>query len=274
MQNETKQNNKPIDFPFLIITIALLCIGLVMVSSASSYFSLTKYGNSSQLLLKQLQFALIGVVSMLIISKIDYRKYAKISYLGYIGSLVLMLAVLIPGIGGSSHGANRWINLGFTTIQPSEIMKLAIILAISKYLCRNTRKTNTIKLYIIPVIMIILVGVVMQIQSHFSGFIIIAGVAFAVIIISGIKPKPVHIIGGLILLAIIGYVYVFAGGGNYRTSRITAFLNPETDIKGYNWQVSQSLYALGSGGYLEQVLGKVDKNIYGFQKRKMILYFQ
>lgn len=254
VSREIKPKEKSMDFVLLIVTIVLLCIGLVMVSSASSYYALMQFGDSSHFLLRQLIFAIIGVAAMLVISKIDYRVYARFANLGYFLSLALMLVVLIPGVGGDRKGANRWIDLGFTTIQPSELMKVALIIALSTYIVKNFKKMSTIKGYLVPSIMLMAVIGVMFIQNHLSGTIIMAFISAVVFYISGIKIKPIYIIGIILLVGVI--LFIFINAEEFRMKRITAFLNPEADIKGDSWQAAQSLYALGSGGIFGRGLGQ------------------
>ena len=153
--------NKQLDFTFLFTLIILLAIGLIALSSASSYYALTEYGDSSYYLVRQLIFAIAGIIVMLVISKIDYKQYKKWGYIIYIIGIVLMLLVFVPGIGSSAKGARRWLNLGLFTFQPSEIMKLALIIGMSTYIVKNSKKMNTWKGYIIPILMAVLVCVLM-----------------------------------------------------------------------------------------------------------------
>ncbi len=252
--NQLKVKDRQMDFVLLIVTIILLCIGLIMVSSASSYYALMQFSDSSHFLLRQLIFAVIGVVLMLIISKIDYKVYARFAYLFYFISLGLMLFVLIPGIGGDRKGANRWIDLGFTTIQPSEFMKVALIIVLSTYIVKNFKKISKLTGYIVPSIMILAVISIMFIQNHLSGTIIMVFVSAVVFYISGIKIKPIYLIGIAVLGALM--LFIFINAEEFRMKRITAFLNPEADIRGDSWQAAQSLYALGSGGIFGRGLGQ------------------
>ena len=131
-----------LDFPLLISIIVLLCIGIIMVSSASSYSALANYDNSNYFLTKQLGFAIVGVLAMLVISKIDYRKYKKFSYLFFIVAIVLMILVLTP-LGVSVNGAKRWLGIGsLARFQPSEIMKIALIFATATYVSVNYKKLD------------------------------------------------------------------------------------------------------------------------------------
>ena len=161
-------SNKAFDFKLFFSVMLLLCIGLVMVASASSHYALTEFNNSSHFLVRQLVFAIIGVIVMLVISKINYRVYSKFAYIIYGFVLLLMILVLIPGIGTEVNGARRWIDLKVTTFQPSELMKIALILALSTYIVNNYKKLTSIPRYILPSIFFILVCIVMFFQNHLS----------------------------------------------------------------------------------------------------------
>lgn len=249
-----KENRGKMDFPLLVSIILLLCIGIIMVSSASSYSALSKYDDSNFFLVKQLGFAIVGFIAMIVISTIDYKKYKKVSYLFYGLTLILMILVLTP-LGVSVNGAKRWLGIGdFFRFQPSEIMKIALVLATATYVSCNYKKLNSWKGYIVPAIFLFAVGVVMYLQDHLSGMIVMIVASVSIIFSSGIKLKwkviiPIMIVG----IALVG---VFLFSDEYRLSRVTAFLHPEEDIRGTNWQAAQSLYALGSGEIFGLGLGQ------------------
>lgn len=253
--NVNKNNDMgKLDFPLLISIIILLCIGIIMVSSASSYSALANYDNSNFFLTKQLGFAIFGVVCMLIISTIDYRKYKKFTYLFFGAALVLMILVLTP-LGVSVNGAKRWLGIGdFLTFQPSEIMKVALVLATATYMSNNYKKLNSLKGYIIPISFLAIVGIIMYLQDHLSGMIVMGVASISIIFSSGIKIKLRYLIP--IIILVVGLLAVFIFSDSYRLTRITAFLHPEEDIRGSNWQPAQSLYALGSGEIFGLGLGQ------------------
>lgn len=247
-------NDKAFDFKLFFSVMVLLCIGLVMVASASSYYALTEFNNSNHFLVRQLVFAVIGVIAMLVISKINYRVYSKFAYIIYGFVLLLMILVLVPGIGTEVNGARRWIDLKVTTFQPSELMKIALTIVLSTYIVNNYKKLTSIPRYIVPAVFFALVCIVMFFQNHLSGMIVMAFITGVIFLASGMKLEakyvvPIILIG---LLAIGGFL--FAKG--FRMDRITSFLNPDEDITGSNWQASQSLYAIGSGGLFGRGLGQ------------------
>lgn len=233
-----------------------------MVLSASSPSSLSSTGSSYTYVTKQIIAAGLGIVAMLIISKIDYRIYAKYYKLIYFVSVGILLLVLVPGIGSESHGASRWIKVPiFKSIQPSEITKLGLIIFFAVYLSKHRNELKNvwtgffkpILLFIAPPVLILLV-----VQSHFSASIVIVLVVSVMMITAGTKISHFAIFGSLGAGAGLGVMYILAKffkKGGYRLTRITSFLNPWVDPTGDGWQVIQSLYAIGSGGLFGVGLG-------------------
>lgn len=261
-ENNEKDTKNNLDFGMLITIIILLCAGIVMVASASSYYALSNYNNSNYFLVRQLFFGIIGFIFMIIISNIDYKRYKKWGYLFYIICLVLLVLVLTP-LGQTRNGAKRWLGFGALVFQPSEIMKIGLVIGMSTYLSLNYKKLNSFKGYIIPILMLLLVVIVMFMQKHLSGTIVMFVAACSIIFVSGIKVKARYIIAGIIAAAAMLAVFIFMpsgdsteAGGSFRLDRIVSFLNPEEDIKGGNWQAAQSLYAIGSGGIFGRGLGQ------------------
>ena len=260
-ENNEKDTKNNLDFGMLITIIILLCAGIVMVASASSYYALSN-NNINYFLVRQLFFGIIGFIFMIIISNIDYKRYKKWGYLFYIICLVLLVLVLTP-LGQTRNGAKRWLGFGALVFQPSEIMKIGLVIGMSTYLSLNYKKLTSFKGYIIPILMLLLVVIVMFMQKHLSGTIVMFVAACSIIFVSGIKVKARYIIAGIIAAAAMLAVFIFMpsgdsteSSGSFRLDRIVSFLNPEEDIKGGNWQAAQSLYAIGSGGIFGRGLGQ------------------
>ena len=248
-----KKESGSIDFGMFIITIILLCIGLVMVASASSYHALIYYNDSSYLFKRQLCFGVLGVLAMLIISKIDYKKYKKWSYLAFFFAAILLLLVMTP-LGVTRNGAKRWLGFGALQFQPSEIMKPVIVMALATYMSRNVKSLKTIKGYVVPSIMVIVVVFLMYLQKHMSGMLVLIFAAVSVIFASGIKLNVRAIMAGVLIVGMIGAAFVLSE--DFRLKRILSFMNPEEDIRDGNWQAAQSIYAIGSGSLFGRGLGQ------------------
>ena len=256
-----KTKQKPFDFVLFITVLIMLAFGVIMVLSASSPSALSESGNSYAYVTTQAVSAILGIILMLIISKIDYKFYAKFYKIAYWFSIVILLAVLIPGVGKSSGGATRWINLmGVTTFQPSEIVKIALIVFYAVFLSKNKEKLGRFGAgFITPFLIVVpIIAILIFVQSHLSVCVVIILVISVMMLIAGTKLRYFLTCGVLGATGGLGGLYLIAkitGEGMYRLNRITAFMDPWADAKGTGWQIIQSLYAIGSGGLFGVGLG-------------------
>ncbi len=249
-----KKKGSSLDFGMVVITLILLGIGLVMVASASSYHSLINYGDSNHLFVRQAFFAILGLVAMTVVSFIDYRKYKKFTWFIYLFAVILLILVITP-LGVTRNGAKRWLGVGeLFQFQPSEIMKPVLVMVIAAFLSKNSKRLSDYRTYIVPTILILIVGILMYFQKHMSGLLVIGVGAISVIFTSGIKLKPKAVIAAILLIVLAGVAFIFSD--DFRLQRIFSFLNPEQDIQDGNWQAVQSLYAIGSGGLFGRGLGQ------------------
>ena len=263
MKNKAdREKSKPFDFILFIVVLILLGMGITMVLSASSPMSLSTTSSSYTYVSKQAIAAVLGIIVMLIISKIDYKILSKFYKIIWIISIIGLAAVMIPGIGVTVKGATRWIKFPvFGTIQPSEITKLGLIIFFAAYLTihRNELKNlwkgffKPILFFLAPAIFIILVK-----QSHLSASVLIILTISVMMIMAGCKVSHFAIFGGAgITIGSIG-LYILAKYfdiGAYRLKRITAFLDPWADPLDAGWQIIQGLYAIGPGGLFGVGLG-------------------
>ena len=245
--------NNPIDFTLLITILLLLSIGLVMVLSASSPSALAEDGNSYSYFSKQLIFAILGIIAMLFISKIDYRFYQKFYKHAWVIAFILLALVLVAG--REINGAKRWIYITDTlSFQPSEIVKLLMIIYYAGILVKNRDQLNLygkgfIKhmCFLAPIILLLLL------QPHFSASIVIIGICSIMMIMAGCKFWHFLATGGIVGIPAMIFLIVKEP---YRLQRVITFLNPWQDATGDGWQVIQSLYAIGSGGLFGAGLGE------------------
>lgn len=265
MQKKTKvelnKNQRPFDFSLCITIFLLLSLGIVMVLSASAPSALSTTGNSYTYVIKQVGFAVVGIVLMFIISKIDYRIYKKFYKAAYVISILALISVAIPVIGVEVNGAKRWINIGFGNFQPSEIAKVALIVFYAGYLTEHKNELGMfwqgcIKsfAYLIPPI-----GILFFIQDHLSAAIVIVSIVSIMMLMAGTKIKhflSIAVTGGS--AAVVGMLLLATRSdkGTFRLARLTTFLDPWQDPTGDGWQVIQGLYAIGSGGLFGVGLGE------------------
>ena len=254
--------NNNVDFTLLITVLLLLSIGLVMVLSASSPTSLQEYDNSYKYFLRQFGFAVVGLFFMYVISRIDYRLYQKFYKPAWWLSVALLLAVLVVGV--ERGGATRWIDLKITTVQPSEFVKLFMIIFYAGILVKNRNELGKFgkglvkhMLFLAPIILLLLL------EPHLSTSIVIIITCSVMLIMAGCKFWQFIVTGitgtGLVLSAATVLYFVsetFAIKFQYAVQRVITFIDPWKYAKGSGWQVIQSLYAIGSGGLFGAGLGE------------------
>lgn len=236
-----------IDFGFLAVVYCLLALGLLMVLSASSpiAFASTRTNNDSYYYFKrQLLWACMGTVGMLITTNYDYHRLRKWSRLLFCGALVLLVMVLIPGIGRLVNDARRWIYIGPINFQPSEVAKIAMIVFFADNLARNYKELSKFSTFLTYIVIIGIVAAVLMLEPHFSCTMLIASTLAVMIFVAGARWRHIFVIAAPVVVAIVVAVAV----APYRMARVTTFLDPFKDIQGTGWQIVQSLYAIGSGG--------------------------
>lgn len=252
--------NKNIDLVLLISVIAISIFGIIMIYSSSNIWAEYKFNDAFKYLKMQGLFFIVGIVLMIIISKIPYKYYLDKANIILVICFVLLILVLIPGIGKIRNGSRSWFGVGGLGIQPSEFMKLALIIFISKYLHKNERNNISIKKDILPILFITLLtfGLIM-LQPDFGTGVIIVMSIIGILFISGLKMK-FFIIAGLV--GVVGAVVLILIAP-YRFERILSFINPWVDPLGTGFQAIQSLFAIGPGGLLGLGLGNsIQKHFY------------
>lgn len=245
--------NNPVDFTLLITILLLLSIGLIMVLSASSPSALAESGNSYSYFGKQAIFAVLGLIAMWFISKIDYRFYQKFYKHSWWVSLLLLVGVLVAG--KTINGAKRWIYVTETlSFQPSEIVKLLMIIFYAGILVKNRDELGKYgKGFIKHIFMLMPIIGLLLLQPHFSASIVIIGICSIMMIMAGCKFWHFLVTGGIVGIPAMVLLIIKEP---YRLKRVITFLNPWQDPTGEGWQVIQSLYAIGSGGLFGVGLGE------------------
>ncbi len=226
-----------------ICAITLSVFGLLMLYSASNYSARINYGDAFYFFKKQAIALFIGIVCMFGLSLVKIEKVAKFRYVLLGVSFALLAIVFIPSVGVESYGAKRWINLGFITMQPSEIAKFGYVIFCASYIAKHG--THTFKT-MLPVLVIgLLMCVLLMLEPNMSITICVGAVMLLLLFIGGAKFKHFAVLA-VPILALIPLLIVLEP---YRMLRILAFVDPWAAPKAEGYQLIQSYYALGSGGF-------------------------
>ncbi len=254
VENPTRKRRKKtrvtgdfFDYSLLFIVLFLVAFGLVMVYSTSSYTAELKTGSSAYYLKRQGLFAVLGIIAMLIVSRMDYHWWKRVSLLMMYAIIALLIFVLIAG--KASNGSVRWIQLGPVQFQPSEAAKVVIILYTAHVATIRAARIGDLKILLRAVAFPMAVVALIAIENLSTGIICAAMVAVIVFVTSP-KFKQFFAIGGVL----VGFMGIFLLTQSYRMDRIKIWLNPEKYEKGY--QTLQALYAIGSGGIFGKGLGQ------------------
>lgn len=255
--------NGKLDYTIIVVTLFLLSIGLIMLLSASAPTSLSETENDSyQYVKKQGIVACVGLVAMIVLSKVDYRVFRKLKWLIYAVCIALLVAVGFVGIG--EGGARRWINIFGFSFQPSEFAKIGFILFYASLLS-DMKESNRIKKvvpgFIFPLIFLIPIVIsIYVLQNHFSATFIICAITVVQMFVAGTNLKCFLASGTVGIIGVLGFLLktsTSGASGGFRSSRIQTWLHlEEADLTKEAWQITQSLYAIGSGGLFGLGLGK------------------
>ena len=233
-------------------TILLVFIGIIMVFSASYVQSSFKHHDAYYFLKRNVIYAILGFISMMFISNIDYTFWKKNAKVTGIIATVLLLLVITP-LGIKANGARRWLGFGGLTIQPAEIAKFATIIITAKIIEIRYDKMKSLTKGVIPVLIVpIIFFALIMCQPNMSTAGTIILVVFVMVFVAGMNMKFVIAMFGSGVAAFL----VLALTSEYRLKRILSFLDPFQDPLGNGYQVIQGLYALGSGGLFGMGLGK------------------
>ncbi len=244
-----------LDRPLLLAIFALLGIGLLMIASAGVAYGKVRFGDEYFFLKQQSLGLVVGITSLFIVSRIDYHLFRKFVVPLFFLAVALLVMVFIPGVGTTVYGAARWIELGPLSFQPSEVMKLAIILYLAAWLSGKQQVKNNADFFegYVPFVAILsLVGFLIIKQPDTGTLGLIFCIALIIFFVSGARLSYIFftILGGIATLALLIRL------APYRMERFLVFLNPDHDPLGSGYQLNQALMALGSGGWLGVGLGQ------------------
>jgi len=242
-----------VDYPFLILVLLALAVGLTMLYSASFAQSAydTGYRSTTRYLGKQAVCAGIGLVAMALFSRVPAAVWYRLAWPLYLGSIVLLLSVLV--VGESVNGAKRWIQLGGIQFQPSELAKFTMILMFGRLTRNYGQRVEHFRWGVLGFGMAMLgILVPLALEKHLSAIMLMGMVGVVMMFVAGTRGR--WLLAGAGAAAAFVAVYVSLMG--YAGNRITAWLHPERDPGDTGYQILQSLYAIGSGGLFGLGLGK------------------
>ena len=262
IRRRKKQAEYFFDYTLLFIVLFLLGFGLIMVYSTSSYeasMSASLNYDEAYYLKHQAGATVLGLVAMMVVSRIPYHFWEPFAIPGYLASAVLIALVMTP-LGITANGATRWLNLG-VSVQPAEIAKLCMILFLASFICKIGKGIRSLKGFLVVLaIPLPICGMVWKITDNLSSAIIIFGIAFLMLFVASPEYKRFLILGavGIAGAALLVFAIVQMDSSNldFRGNRILAWLNPEDYATGTGFQTLQSLYAIGSGGIFGKGLGQ------------------
>ena len=249
------------DYSLLFIVLFLLGFGLIMVYSASSYEAFSDYGDGAYYMKKQLFANILGLVAMFVVANIPYHFWERFAMFGYLASVVLILLVMTP-LGVESHGARRWIRIpGISfNLQPAEVAKLCMILFLATLVCKMGKSVRTLKgFFFMLAAPLPIVAMVWKVTDNLSSAIIILAIAVLMVFVASPDYKKFIIMGLIGVAAVSVLVFTIVNADSvegFRSARIQAWLDPESQAQDKGFQTLQALYAIGSGGIWGKGLGQ------------------
>lgn len=249
------------DYWIIACAVILLAIGIVMIFSSSAAIALQRYDDPYYFLKRQSAWAVLGIVAMMMAMRIDYRRYSRYSYLLYALAALGLVMVLVPGIGHSVNGAQRWISLGFATFQPSEFAKLALLIFFAGLLAKKSAegKLRDFQFGFVPNLAALgLIVLLIQLQPDLGTAIMIALSIFFMFIVAGMRMSFIVSTALFTLPFVLISIFTVA----YRKKRIMSFLNPWDDTADSGYQIIQSFIALSNGGLWGTGLGASQQKLF------------
>jgi cell division protein FtsW len=230
----------------MVTAFSLLGLGLTMVFISSTVMAQAQYQDPYYFIKRQMVYGLLGLAGMLLARKINYDKYQKWVYRIMILSLVSLVLVFVPGIGGKVRGAARWLRLGPLTLQPSEFAKLAVVLFMAYSLSRKQEKMKDFTIGFLPHMLVagLFIALIFK-EPDFGTAITVAAIVFTMLFVGG--TRLTHIL--LSLGALIPLAVMLVLRDPKKFARILSFMDPWKHGQDVGYQLKQSILAIGSGGF-------------------------
>jgi cell division protein FtsW len=247
-----KMKHRSPDYILLAAIMSLICIGVVMVYSASTSLSYAMVGHEWHFIIRQILWTVLGTIALYAASRINYRKWQQLAGLGLVCTVILLLFVWMPGIGVTIQGSSRWINLGVVRLQPSEVAKVTLMIWLADRLARRPGRLTSFIRGTLPLLAVAgLIGSLILLQPDLGTAVAIILVFGLVLFVAGLPMTQTIAlvgVGGVVLAQLIRMA-------PYRFERYMAFLDPWKDPLDTGYQIIQSLYAIGTGGLFGRGFG-------------------
>jgi len=239
-------------YSIFIITSILFAIGIMMVSSSSTACGESYFNDPYWFIKRQIIWSVISFIALIIFSKLNYHSYSKLSNFIIVFAIGLLALVLIPGFGIGVGGSQRWLNLLFFSIQPSEFVKIAVVVYLCDVLNKRYRNIYKIKNVIIPAFLVLsVITILIFMEPDFGSVFVIWVIVFIILFAGGVRFKHIAGLGFMWFAVAAGYLFM----AEYRRERLFAFIDKSGEYSQSNFQVTQSLIALGSGNITGVGLG-------------------
>lgn len=248
------------DFPMLAGCLALLGLGLVMISSASTEVAAVNTGSPLYYMIRHLVYLVIGLGAAGVVLMVPLATWQRHSWLLLLVAIALLVMVLVPGIGREVNGARRWIGFGAFNIQPSEIAKVFVVLYLAGYLVRRQEEVRESWAgFFKPFVVLLPMAFLLLLEPDFGATVVMMGAAMAMLFLGGVGLLRF----GLMVALAVGAVFVLVQTQEYRLQRLITFTDPWADQYGSGYQLTQALIAFGRGEWLGVGLGNsIQKQFY------------
>jgi cell division protein FtsW len=237
----------------LVVVVSVLALlGSVMILSASSVWAIEETGSAFAVFIRQCMWLAISAVALAVGARLDYHRWAQLVPVLVLGALALLAAVLVPGLGVSVNGAQRWIAMGPLQLQPAEPAKFALIVFCAALVARNAHRVHELGVVLRPALVVLgMFALLLMRQPNLGTTMILCAIVGGMLLWAGIPMRVLAVLGGA--AASLGTIFAFSA--DYRRARVTGFLDPWANAQDAGYQTIQSLIGVASGGVSGTGLG-------------------
>lgn len=256
---ERKRRRIAVDGAVLTVTVALALVGLIMVFSASAVVAGTRFHDSIYFLKRQVAWLAIGFLLLHVVSRVNYAVWRRLAPAVLVLTAIMLIVVLIPSLGVVAKGARRWLRLGMISVQPAELLKLAVVVYLASYLARKEDRLAQFRTGLLPPLLIVgALGGLLLLQPDLGTVIVVGIVMLTMLYLAG---APIGHLAAIVLAAVPAAAVLILRS-SYRRQRLMSFLEPWKDAADSGFQVTQSFLAFGSGGLFGVGLGEGKQKLF------------